>query len=633
MLTEYIAEHPLSVRYAAQFPPMADRSAWGAVAAQDRENLLALAQEWREQPYPVLTAGMYASFCRTGSRKDCETPYFARRVKLCAAALHMCLTGETTDLAQVEDGLWLLCEETVWAISAHAGLTPAHPFPDANRTIIDLFAAQTGMILSFVCQLLGDALHPDLVARVHGEVERRILRPFMENDGEWWMGFVRKDLCNWTPWIVSNVLMTANVWHFGGAALVERACGMLDRWLDVVPEDGGCDEGAGYWNMAAGAFLDCLMLLETVCGMSLWDVEKVRRMMAYPELMYLGNGWFANFADCDARPWLSGERLQYAGERTDNPALIRMGVRMRGLPGDALSDTPHLSRVLMQLFHPAVPLEETAGDAAAEVLLRENFRMPWPDMGKLLTERGVPVKDVWLPDLQVRLLDRRDLAFGMDRGRRIMRQLHTTAAMKGGHNAESHNHNDVGSFLVAVNGEMQVVDAGNMVYTAKTFSDSRYELWNCRSAYHNVPVIGGHEQQSGAQYRAREVERTDLGMTLDMADAYPAEAGARRCRREMWLDGGRFGVNDEIALNAPQPVTWVLMLRDEPVLQAEQRCCCGRETGFFVEWRSDAPLTAAVEPLEITDARMARSYPGTLWRLTLTAAPSTQHTVYITMGA
>ncbi len=582
MLERYFAAHPIGeVRYAPQFPPARDRSAWEKVDPADRENLLALADAWRGRPYPLLTAGMYASFIRTGSRRDCENPYFARRVKLCSAALHVCLTGEDSLLPDVEDGLWLLCEETTWAISAHAGLNGAHPFPDDRQTIVDLFVAQTGMILSFVAQLLGDRIHPDLHDRVRREVERRILRPFMESDGEWWMGFVRKDLNNWTPWIISNVLMTANVWHWGGAALVERACMMLDRWLACVPEDGGCDEGAGYWNMAAGAFLDCLMVLESLCGADLWAEEKVRRMMAYPELVYLGGGWFANFADCDARPYISGERLQYAGVRTNNPALVRMGLEMRREPSFELSDTPHLSRVLMRIF-----AKPARAEAAAE---------DW--------------RSVWLPDLQVCISDKDGM----------------TVAMKGGHNNESHNHNDVGSFLVKAHGEMQVVDAGNMVYTAKTFSDRRYELWNCRAMYHNVPIIGGYEQQAGAQYAAGDVQADVLGMTLDLAAAYPGEAGVLQCRRSFRHDI-TLCVRDEIVCTKEQPVTWVFMLRHAPLIDQNAQCCELSGSDFRIDWSGGALLTAAVEEIKITDDRMAKSYPGSLWRLTLTAEKSAHHT-------
>ena len=598
MLARYFAAHPLTdVRYQPQFPPLSDRAAWENVDPADRDDLIALAEGWRGKPYPLLTAGMYASFIRTGSRRDCENPYFDRRRKLCASVLHMCLTGADDFLPDVEDGLWLLCEETTWAISAHAGLNAAHPFPDDRGTIVDLFAAQTAMILSFVAQLLGDKLHPDLYDRVRREVERRVLRPFMEYDGEWWMGFTRKDLNNWTPWIISNILMTANVWHFGGTALIERACMMLDRWLNVVPEDGGCDEGAGYWNMAGGAFLDCLMVLESMADVNLWQDEKVRRMMAYPELVYLGNGWFANFADCDARPYISGERLQYAGEKTGNAALVRMGVEMWGTPAKELSDTPHLSRTLMRMFARPAKVE------AAEI----------------------KPKDVWLPDLQVRILEGHDLIKGIDW--RLM------VAMKGGHNAESHNHNDVGSFLVATSSGndplgMQIVDAGNMVYTAKTFSDRRYELWNCRAAYHNVPMIGDCEQQPGREYAAKDVACLPDGMALDMADAYPKEAGVSRCCREMRVVKDRLTIRDEIVLDEEKPVTWVFMLRQKPVIEHDEGLF-GEDHNLFLCWADskDKDLTWQVEEIVITDARMDKSYPGSLWRLTLTAPPKKQHDV------
>ena len=97
MLERYFAAHPLTdVRYMPQFPPMTNRAAWEAVAPADRAELIAYAEDWHLKPWPLLTAGMFASFIRTGSRRDCETPYFDRRRKLCSAVLHVCLTGTET---------------------------------------------------------------------------------------------------------------------------------------------------------------------------------------------------------------------------------------------------------------------------------------------------------------------------------------------------------------------------------------------------------------------------------------------------------------------------------------------------------------------------------------------------------
>lgn len=429
------------------FPPAQNRAAWEALPADDRMDMETFIAKWRGTPYPMLLLSDYAAFVRTGSRAQCETPYFARRRKLIAAVLDVCLHGESADLSAVEDGLWCICEETTWAISAHANLTAAHPFPISGEPILDLFAAQTAMVLSFTLTLLGDWLDSSLHQRVTAEIQRRAIDPFLHRNTDWWMGFTRKDLCNWTTWIVSNVMFSARCLLDDPLPVYRRACGMLDAYLRCIPADGGCDEGAAYWNMAAGSLLDCLELMAEA-GLNCWDEPKLRNMLRFPLLMSLGNGYFANFADCDARPVVYGERLQRAGELLRDAPLTAMGQNLRGQPTDCIGDVPHFSRLLQRLFHPA-----GAGQPDGDT------------------------QDTLLPDLQVR----------------IIRRNGWTLCIKGGHNGESHNHNDVGSLMVYVDGHPLLVDAGNMVYTAKTFSDARYTLWNCRSMYHNVPLIGGFE--------------------------------------------------------------------------------------------------------------------------------------------
>ncbi len=79
-----------------------------------------------------------------------------------------------------------------------------------------------------------------------------------------------------------------------------------------------------------------------------------------------------------------------------------------------------------------------------------------------LTQPGHPplLRDVWLPDTEVMVA--RDAA-GRSDGFYL--------AAKGGHNDESHNHNDIGNFVVFIDGRPVLVDAGVETYTAKTFSN------------------------------------------------------------------------------------------------------------------------------------------------------------------
>ena len=592
MFTEFFTAHPLKDQMIpgpySLYPPAEDRAAWEGLDPEYKKQIRALANAYAAQPYPMRRAVDFLAFTRTGSRRADEDPYFFRRRKLCAAVLACCL-DETAEMDDVVDGIWCICEETSWVISAHnvnpipgAPAAKDFPLPDMEQPYIDLFSAQTAMILALTSRLLEkrlDAVTPMLCRRVHGELMRRVIVPFMERDDFWWMGVKRKNLNNWTPWIVSNIMISAcalDIAPYSLPCLLERACGMLDRWLRCVPEDGGCDEGAAYWNMAGGALLDCLEVIEHVTGGQavFWAEDKLKNILTFPRKAEIGGGWFMNFADCDARPFLSGERLQYAGEKLGDAGLTAMGNRLRGTLADQLSDVPHFSRLLNLLFHPA------AGEAREET-----------------------PESVWLPDLQVRLVRR---------GR-------FTLCCKGGHNGESHNHNDVGSFMLYKDCQPLIVDAGNMVYTAKTFSGERYTLWNVCSAYHNVPMVGGCEQRNGSVFAARNVRCLPDGLALDIAGAYGKDAGIQTLDRELRLTEAGLTVADDILLEEEKPVTWVLMLRHAPVFGP-----AGFTSGpLRAEY--DAALAAQAEEIPVTDPRMARSFPGSLWRVTLTASAAKRH--------
>jgi len=139
-------------------------------------------------------------------------------------------------------------------------------------------------------------------------------------------------------------------------------------------------------------------------------------------------------------------------------------------------------------------------------------------------------------------------------------------ASHGGHNAESHNHNDVGDIILFADGEPVVIDVGSGTYTSKTFSKDRYKLWYNSSAYHNLPLINGYQQQEGREFTAKDViysatpSKTELQM--DIAGAYPAEAGIkqwiRRVRVEKKLN--RLVVKDSYeAKNALKQLTQTFM--------------------------------------------------------------------------
>ena len=604
MFEAYLAEHDLQallqLPYRCPFPDCTDREGWARVAEDDRKAILEAACAIKEKQYPVLLATDFMAFARSGNRKVFEDPYFFRRKKLILSALAYCLEKKDEDLDDVINGLWCIMEETSWVISAHnvdshagAPTSQEKPLPDVRSPMIDLFAAQTSMILSFVVYLTGAALDsvcPQVTRRVHLEIEKRILVPFETRDDFWWMGFLRKDLCNWTPWIVSNVLVTAALGitdRLRLAAIVRRSLLMVDRWLAIVPEDGGCDEGVAYWNMAGGALTDILQLLSEMTGggMLFSEEPKIRNILSFPRTMWLGGEWFANFADCDAKPYVCAERILYAGKYLKDPALMQFGQTLSGPVRQDLSDTPQMWRMLNRLFgHYEVP------DGVTQ-----------------------PVSDSWLPDLQVRLV----------------RKGRMTVCGKGGHNGESHNHNDVGNFVVFLDGNPVAVDIGNMTYTAKTFSPRRYELFNTRARNHSVPQLGQWEQCVGSEYAASEVQATAGGLTLDLSCAYPAEAGALSVRRTWAVsDAGKFGLEDDVLIKEKMPVTFVLMLREKPELQGDSAV----SGNACIRWGVEGKAKVDVEEIRIEDSRLARSYPGSLWRLSWETEAACHHRFVLTIA-
>ncbi len=590
LFDEYLSTHALTVRpERTPYPRASDRAKWQALPEEARDAL----RGWGDEAlggYPMRPATAFLAFTRTGDRQADEKPYFARRYLLMGAALAECAAYDGRCLDAVIDGLWCVCEETSWVISAHNGSShegarPAaeHPLPDPDNPYIDLFAAQTASTIAYVLYLLEDELNavaPLVVRRARRELEARVIRPFLTRDDYWWMGFLRKDLNNWTPWIVSNVIDTLLLTPMDAPRLREglaRAMRMLDRYLAVLPEDGGCDEGAAYWNMAGGSLLDCLESLRFATGADFYADPLIRGIGAFPLNAHIAGDWYWNFAACDAKPLLDGERLYTYGLRTDNPALAALGAelcaRRAAYPP---RDTPQVNRVLQALFTP-VPAPAQPPESERTVLL---------------------------PALQVYAFERKGLY----------------AAIKGGHNAESHNHNDIGTFLLYADGRPAVVDAGNMVYTARTFGPDRYALWNTRSRNHNLPLIGGREQRPGAEARAGDIEIGANGVRMELSAAYPPEAGLVSFVRSLANDGA-VALTDAIRLSAPEGIRWVFLSREKPLPLAPGRIALGPLTLCC-----DPTLLYACEEYPVTDARMARSFPGSLWRVALTAAPAAAHT-------
>ena len=533
------------VRLFADFP--AEWSLTG-LSPQDQKAIIRQGEESLLQPVPELSAGLYRQFGRTGNRSQFEDAYMKRR-----RLLHDLLYAEAVErkgrfLDRIVDLAWALLEESTWVLPAHNGGQLCGEFGEDIHNV-DLFSGVTAGLLALSLQLLGERLDEGLpnhllTRRMRYEIHRRLLLPISRYDMPWMCRYAN----NWNPWIFSNALFSLTVCEDDPdfrEALVARILEQMDHFVGRYGESGGCDEGPSYWGVAGGCFFDCLELLYdlTAGRIDLFGSPFVRRMGEYIMKMHICGNYFVTFADAPHRFTPEGVMIARFGRRTGGGQLEAFGL--------SLAEKQDRPPILMASS--ATNVFNTCYRAYKNMVY-------WGNMPAAEAFSYSPCQ--YIDDIQV--MTARQSPYP-DRG--------LFAAIKGGHNDESHNHNDVGNFIVYYNGEPFLIDAGVDTYSRTTFSAQRYSLWYMQSSYHNLPDINGFAQRPGKAYQASDVrfdpERREL--SLELSGAYPEEAGIESFRRTLRLDDERVTVSDTFCLGRSGRVEEHYLFHERPDLSVPGR--------------------------------------------------------------
>lgn len=597
-------------------PPAADRAAWDAetgwadratLADQCHRAALDLAAPW-----PLPLASTAARVHRDGDRDTHEQLVFTRQRRLSRAAVAAAATGEARFLDQVADGVLQLCEQSSWCWPAHDDTFAAQGWvlPRVDRPYLDLGSGEVAAQLAWIDHLLGAALderYPGLRPRIRYEATVRVFDPFTARRDWHWLG-LDGNVHNWNPWIHSNLLVAAlrlldrPAEAETRAGIVDLVVEGLDRYVAALPADGAIDEGYAYWWNGAGRAIEALDVLAHATGGRLdlvAGVAALRATVGFPHRVQLSQGWALNFSDAPARashdvPW---------------DALHRAALRV-GDPEAAAFATSHR--------RPGTPVAHE--DAGLGRLLRAITDRAWAAASP--TAAPLPAQ-VWLESTQVRLV--REQA-GDPSGLAL--------AVKGGHNGEHHNHNDVGEVIVATDGVPVVVDAGRPTYTAATFGPDRYSAWPMQSAWHNLPQVRETPQSTGAGHRAVDVVPLADGLALDLAPAYPVP-GLLAWRRTASLTDAQVAVRDEWTLEpwsgaGEEPATTVhyLLAGDVAVSPglAEVAPLDGA-TAVRLEW--PAEIAATVTARRLDDPMLSAVWGDQLTRLELDVTGRSEVTVTV----
>jgi hypothetical protein len=222
------------------------------------------------------------------------------------------------------------------------------------------------------------------------------------------------------------------------------------------------------------------------------------------------------------------------------------------------------------------------------------------------------IADFWLPETQV--AGARDKA-GSSAG--------FFFAAKGGHNAESHNHNDLGTCVLYFNGKPCLVDIGRETYTAKTFSSRRYEIWTMQSQYHNLPKINGVDQKEGREFVATNsnfvADAKKATFSTDIFKAYPDEAQVNKWVRSYSLERGkRFVIGDNYNLKEVVTPSTLNFVTNCKVTDSGAGIIKLEGDGFTLNMAYNAKnVTPKIEVTEITDSGLKR-YWNTITRIVFT---------------
>ena len=609
-------------------PAYTDRAAWEALFGDAAKEVIRRGEKALEHKWEHIPASAYLEFERAGDRKAMERIEGGNRGAMIALLLAELAEGRGRFIGHLADGAWFSTEQTSWVLSAHQPRQRTkRSLPDGREQLIDLASGRTGALMALTWHFFHgefDKIDPSISAAVERSVRRNIFDAFLneeEYEANWWMGKSEKPkvLNNWTPWCVSDValaflLMEPDQQRLDKALRLSMEA--VDAWLDYIAPDGACEEGPNYWDASAGRLYDFLQVLYDASHgrFDLFGEERFRRMGTFLSRSFIGDRWVVNFADGSARlsspmilSWIYGHGLR--SPEMERFALYNMASPRSGRferPGPAYGDA---YRALASIrFRPIAV-------AAVDSL---NARVA---AGSLEEVRAALRKDVpastWYPETEVCFLRGAGGWF---------------LAAKGGHNNESHNHNDIGSCILFAGNRPVLVDAGVGTYTRDTFGKNRYRIWSMQGQWHNIPMPNGTEQLYGKEYKAKNAfcDMQKGVFSLDLDAAYPEEAGIVSLKRTYRLAmKGRpsLEIKDAFALRERKAADEAhFLVQGAVVLPGE--ACAGRpvaagtllvlpEGGPAIRLRFPKDMTASVEEKILDDKRLSDVWGPSLRRIVL----------------
>ena len=512
-LEEMLPEKPQGVGV-----PASNRKVWDKMAATpEGQNIIKTAVPLLNQTFPELPDDLYLEFTRIGNRTNYEGVYNKRNSWIVRLALAECLEYKGRFLPKLEEFLDQFLSQKSWVLPAHdARLTVF------NNTLLypDLTGSSVTAMVAYIDWFLQDKLKPETRQRIRQEAYRRSITPWQEvyrkgqlGSGRWWM----VSLFNWNAVCTCNMISASMILMDSRHDRAEALAAMETSnqfFYRGFTSDGYCSEGLGYWSYGFGHFLTMgeIVLASTNGKLNIFDDDPIiLKCCEYARNIMVEDGVAPAYADCGFNA---------------NPGQYNLAIIQRHYPELLLKPVKEPELPVSMLYFAIFAFSD--GKTADPSVIP-----PVPPVS-FFDQAGI---------LICRSKDENGFTFG--------------AAIKGGHNNESHNHNDVGSYLIVANKTPLVCDPGGEVYSRRTFSSERYTSKVLNSYGHDVPVVAGQLQLTGPNAKGiiSEPVFTDekSSILIDMTSCYDVDDLVSLTRRFTFDRVNRkIYITDNVEFKSPQ---------------------------------------------------------------------------------
>ncbi|WP_234123496.1 heparinase II/III domain-containing protein [Clostridium hydrogenum] len=427
----------------------------------------------------------YQAYLKDGNRSVFEKQYFERRRLLTTMGLALLIEKNKKNIECLENIIWQVCSEYTWALPAHLTINN-NTFDEKARYCIDLFAAETAQTLAEFYELYKEYFSTQIKNRITYEINDRIFEPLLSKKWDW-----EDKENNWSSVIGSSLGMAAisilkdDVLR--QKKIFEKVDKSLNSYLRSFKEDGACTEGVSYWAYGFGYYC--------------YFAEKYKE--EFNDDKYLRNPLLKNIANFPVEVEIAkGKSVPFSDAAEDQ------------LPTGILC-------YCKKQFSAAIPYSKGVS------LLEHSECFRWAEFSRNL---------LWTDDsLNTDNLNYKIKYFEDEEWLIINEKNGFSFAAKAGKNNDSHNHNDVGNFIIGSNNELFLTDFGSGKYTKDYFNDEkRYHILNNRSSGHSVPIINDCEEVFG-DYKAHNVHasllKEKVQFSMDIENVYPKESGLQKFNR------------------------------------------------------------------------------------------------------